>query len=407
MNITAAETGLSGTSLRPQLLRLQDLDIDGRRVVIRVDMNVPFADGKVIDDQRIRACLPTLELLLRQGATVIILSHLGRPQEGKPIDDFSLMPVSQRLAELLEYPVRFSQNYLDGVEMTSGEVVMCENVRFNAGEKMNDESLARQYAALGDLFVMDAFAVAHRRHASTYGAIRYADQACMGLLLEQELNVLSRVLEAPQRPIAAIVGGAKISSKLGVLDKLIEKVDCLILGGGVANVFLFAGGYKIGRSLYEPELVEAAKQLHDKAQNKGVDLILPEDVVCATAPTEEALTKIKNIKDIKDDEMILDVGPLTCLHIDQAIKNAKTILWSGPLGVFEKAAFANGTHRLAYTLTDSAAYSIAGGGDTIAAINQFDMMDGISYISTGGGAFLQFIEGETLPAIEALQEKTI
>lgn len=387
--------------------RLEDVNVNGKRVLIRVDMNVPIENGNIRDDQRIRACLPTLEMVLQRGGSAVLLSHLGRPAEGETPAQFSLEPVGERLAELLGKPVRFSRDYLQGLDIAAGETVLCENVRFNRGEKSNDNDLAQRYAALGEVFVLDAFATAHRQHASTCGVARFAEQACAGLLLTREMNELTKVLETPRRPVLAIVGGAKISSKSVALSHLIDQADSLILGGGIANIFLLAKEIRIGRSLCETELLDAVRKLLNKIHQSAVNLILPDDVVTAPALDDNVLTKVKDVNDVNEDEMILDVGPRTCLAIDRAVREAQTILWSGPMGVFEKPLFANGTQRLAQAVAESDAYSVAGGGDTVAAIHRFGVGDNISYISTGGGAFLQLLEGKPLPAVAALGAKAV
>ena len=390
-----------------RVARLTDIEVRGKRVVIRVDMNVPLDGAKISDEQRIRACLPTIHQVLQNGGAVILLSHLGRPEEGKFDDKFSLAVVAQRLSELLGTKVGFSRDYLDGVQIRPGEVLMCENVRFNFGEEKNDSNLAQRYAALGEVFVMDAFASAHRKHASTYGVIYHAKQSCMGLLLEKEITALAQVLQTPEAPVVVIVGGAKISSKMSTLHYLIEQADCLIVGGGIANMFLLAAGYQIGKSLCEPELLEQARQLLNKARQSDVNLMLPEDVVCADTLKEDAVTQVKSVDAVGDNQMIVDIGPITSLKIAQAIEKAGTVLWSGAVGCFEKLAFSNGTQRMVDAFSRSSAYSIAGGGDTVAAINQFHVASNISYISTGGGAFLKSLEGGTLPAIQALGEQGV
>ncbi|MFC1719615.1 phosphoglycerate kinase [Pseudomonadota bacterium] len=385
-------------------LRMEDLDLAGKRVLIREDLNVPVSDGRVTSDARIRAALPTLRMALEKGAAVIILSHLGRPVEGQPDPQFSLQPVADRLGELLGREVRLQSSWLGGVEVRPGEIVLCENVRFNPGEKKNDDSLARSMAALCDVFVMDAFGTAHRAQASTEGVIRFAPVACAGPLLARELDALAKGLLHPTRPMLAIVGGSKVSTKLSVLDTLLDKVDELIVGGGIANTFIAASGYGVGKSLYEPDLIHDAQLLIQKAHAKGGSIPIPKDVVVATAFSEDAEPMVRDVDEVGDDEMILDIGPLTAIEYSEMIAGAGTIIWNGPVGVFEFRNFAAGTRAMAEAIQRSSAYSIAGGGDTIAAIDQFRVADDISYISTGGGAFLEFVEGKVLPAVAALEE---
>ncbi len=384
-------------------LRMEDLDLAGKRVLIREDLNVPVSDGRVTSDARIRAALPTIRLALEKGAAVILLSHLGRPVEGQPDPQFSLQPVADRLGELLGAGVRLETDWLDGVEAVAGEVVLCENVRFNPGEKKNDEALARAMAALCDVFVMDAFGTAHRAQASTEGVTRFAPVACAGPLLVGELDALERALADPVRPLLAIVGGSKVSTKLTVLDTLLDKVDELIVGGGIANTFIAASGHDVGKSLYEPDLIHAAQQLIQKAHSSGGSIPIPKDVVVARAFDESAEPLVRNVDEVGADEMILDIGPLTMIEYSEMIAGVGTIIWNGPVGVFEFRNFAAGTRALAEAIERSSAYSIAGGGDTLAAIDQFHVTEDISYISTGGGAFLEYVEGKTLPAVAALE----
>ena len=385
---------------------IKDIDIHNRQVLIRVDFNVPVESGRVTSDNRIRAALPTIQYALSQNARVVLLSHLGRPKEGVPDEDNSLAPVATALEELLGQPVRFVTDWLEGITLAPGEVVLCENVRFNSGEKANDDSLAQQMAALADVFVMDAFATAHRAEASTYGLARYAPRACAGLLLDRELSSLSKALLAPQKPLTAIVGGSKVSTKLTLLDNLCEKVDQLIVGGGIANTFLVAAGYSVGGSLYEKELVDSAREIIEKIRSRGGNLPLPVDVRVARSFDEHAGAQVRAVEAIGPDEMILDVGPQSEQELARILAEANTIVWNGPVGVFEFEAFASGTRTLARTIADSHAFSIAGGGDTIAAIEKFGVAPSISYISTAGGAFLEFLEGKTLPAVEILQTRT-
>jgi len=385
--------------------RLQDLDLKGKRVLIREDLNVPVKDGVIGNDTRIQAAIPTLRLALDAGAHVIVMSHLGRPEEGKPIAEqqaSSLAPVAERLASLLGVPVRLSQNYLEtpaDAQPADGEVVLLENVRINAGEVGNDDDLSRGYAALCDVFVMDAFGTAHRAQASTHGVAKYAPIACAGLLLASELDALEQALKKPGRPVLAIVGGAKVSSKLQVLESLSGIVDQLIVGGGIANTFLLAAGYKVGKSLVEEDLVETAKALMQKTS-----IPLPVDVVVATEFSATAPTTVKSVSDIDAEDMILDIGPQTAEQFAGIIAQMKTIIWNGPVGVFEFDSCADGTRAVARAVADSSAFSIAGGGETIAAIDTFGVTEDISYISTGGGAFLEFVQGETLPAVEILEQ---
>lgn len=385
--------------------KMQELDLSGKRVLIREDFNVPIADGKVTSDARLMAAIPTIQLALTKGAAVILLSHLGRPTEGQMDDAFSLAPVAARLSTLLGQPVRFAKEWLNGIAINPGEVVLCENVRFNQGELANDEALAKKMAALGDVFVMDAFATAHRAQASTYGIAQFSPVACGGPLLMTELEALATALEHPERPLVAIVGGSKVSGKLQLLEALLEKVDQLILGGGIANTFIAASGFSVGRSLYEPDLIPVAKQVLAKANARGIHIPLPVDVVVASALTNDAIATIKPVGKVSADDMILDVGPDTLGHFATILQAAKTILWNGPVGAFEFAPFAHGTEFLAKAIANSPAFSIAGGGDTIAAIEKYQISDNISYSSTGGGAFLEFIEGKLLPAIDILQQR--
>lgn len=387
-------------------LRLVDLDLHQKRVLIREDLNVPIQQGQITNDARIRAALPTLRYALQHGAAVVVLSHLGRPQEGNRTSELSLAPVAERLQQLLKHPVRFIEHWVDGFPLSSGEIVLCENVRFERGEKANDPELAKKIAKLGDIFVMDAFATAHRREASTVGVAEFSKCCCAGLLLTAELHALSRALYQPTRPLLSIVGGAKIASKLPVLESLIQKSNVLILGGGIANTFLAAQGFSLGASLVEEALIPSAKQLIALAHQKQVTLALPEDVVVAKEISAQVSGKIKKITEIQEGEMILDTGPLTNQYYQRLIHAAATILWNGPVGVFELPHFEMGTRILSQTIANSHAFSIAGGGDTLAAIEKYGIRDKLSYISTGGGAFLEFVEGTPLPGLQALQKCT-
>jgi phosphoglycerate kinase len=384
-------------------LRMEDLDLGGKRVLIREDLNVPVSDGRVTSDARIRAALPTIRAALKENAAVMLLSHLGRPTEGEPDPRFSLQPVAERLSQLLDRPVRLQADWLAGVAAEPGEIVLCENVRFNVGEKQNDEELARTMAALCDVFVMDAFGTAHRAQASTEGVIRHAPVACAGPLLSRELEALQKALKEPERPMLAIVGGAKVSTKLTVLESLLDKVDELIVGGGIANTFIAASGHDVGKSLYEPDLIHDAQRLIQKAHESGGAIPIPRDVIVGRSFSADADPLVRSVGEVGPDEMILDIGPLTAVEYSEIIAGAGTIIWNGPVGVFEFSNFASGTRAMAEAIERSSAYSLAGGGDTLAAIDQFGVTDSISYISTGGGAFLEFVEGKTLPAVAALE----
>ena len=382
------------------VIKMTDLDLAGKRVFIRADLNVPVKDGKVTSDARIRASLPTIELALKQGAKVMVTSHLGRPTEGEYNEEFSLLPVVNYLKDKLSNPVRLVKDYLDGVEVAAGELVVLENVRFNKGEKKDDEALSKKYAALCDVFVMDAFGTAHRAQASTHGIGKFADVACAGPLLAAELDALGKALKEPARPMVAIVGGSKVSTKLTVLDSLSKIADQLIVGGGIANTFVAAQGHNVGKSLYEADLVDEAKRLLSTC-----DIPVPTDVRVATEFSETATATLKSVNDIKDDEQILDLGDVSAQKLADILKNAKTILWNGPVGVFEFPNFRKGTEIVANAIADSEGFSIAGGGDTLAAIDLFGIADKISYNSTGGGAFLEFVEGKVLPAVAMLEER--
>ncbi len=387
------------------VLRMTDLDLQGKRLLIREDLNVPIQDGAVSSDARIRAALPTLELAVKAQARVLVMSHLGRPKEGEYAEEFSLAPVATRLSELLGRKVRLAKNWLDGVECAPGEIVLCENVRFNKGEKKDDEGLSRRMAALCDIYVMDAFGTAHRAEASTHGVARFAPTACAGPLLVNELLALETALEKPAPPTIAIVAGSKVSTKLTVLEALLAKVDQLIVGGGIANTFLAAAGRPVGKSLYEADKLDVARRLVDEAKRRDTSIPLPTDVVVAKELSPTAEADVKPVEDVRSDEMILDIGPDTAERFAQAIENAGTVIWNGPVGVFEHDQFGEGTRAIASAIARSKAFSLAGGGDTLAAIEKYGVEDGISYISTGGGAFLEFVEGKTLPAVAVLEER--
>lgn len=378
----------------------------GQRLLIRQDLNVPLEQGRVSSDARLRASVPTLQYAIESGARTMVMSHLGRPTEGAPDPDASLAPVAERLSELLGQPVRLIDDYLaQAPTLSDGEVVLLENVRFNTGEKADEEALARRYAALCDIYVMDAFGTAHRAQASTHGAGRFAPVACAGPLLAAELDALGKALKRPARPLVAIVGGSKVSSKLTVLEALADKVDRLIVGGGIANTFIAAAGHGIGTSLHEPELVDEARRLMRAAEARGAAIPIPADVVCATAFSADATPVVRQVDDVRDDEMILDIGPDTAAGYAESLESAGTIVWNGPVGVFEFDAFEQGTRRLGEAIAASSGFSIAGGGDTLAAVDKYGLSDRLSYISTGGGAFLEFLEGKTLPAVAMLTER--
>ncbi|MBU3673064.1 MAG: phosphoglycerate kinase [Sinobacteraceae bacterium] len=385
--------------------RMADQALAGKRVMIREDLNVPVDGGVVTSDARIRAALPTIRAALEQGARVILLSHLGRPKEGEFSAENSLAPVAARLGELLGQPVRLQRDWLDGVECAAGEVVLCENVRFNKGEKKDDETLSRRMAALCDVFVMDAFGTAHRAEASTHGVARFAPIACAGPLLVGELEALERALARPARPLVAIVAGSKVSTKLTVLESLLAKVDKLIVGGGIANTFLAATGVAIGKSLHEPDMLDTARALLAQAKARGAEIPLPTDVVVATEFAPTAAATVRPVTAVTADELILDIGPATASAFAGVLQSAGTILWNGPVGVFEFDQFGGGTRTVAEAIARSGAFSLAGGGDTLAAIEKYGVEQGISYISTGGGAFLEFVEGKTLPAVAALEAR--
>lgn len=387
------------------IIKMTDLDLKGKRVLIREDLNVPVKDGKVTSDIRIRESLATIKYARDAGAKVMLMSHLGRPEEGKYDADSSLKPVAEHLEKLLEQPVRLIENWLEGVTMAEGEVVLCENVRFNKGEGKNNDDLAKKMAAICDVFVMDAFGTAHRAQASTHGVAKYAPVACAGLLLAAELEALGKALENPARPLVAIVGGSKVSTKLTVLESLSKVVDQLIVGGGIANTFIKATGYNVGKSLCENDLVEESKRLMAAAKERGADIPVPVDVVVGEKFDKDTKATLKNIAEVTDDDMIFDVGPETSKQFAEILKKAGTIVWNGPVGVFEFDQFGAGTKSLAEAIADSPAFSIAGGGDTLAAVDKYQIADKISYISTGGGAFLEFLEGKKLPAVAILEER--
>ena len=386
--------------------RMTDLDLAGKRLLIRQDLNVPVKDGKVSSDKRIRASLPTIEHCINSGARVMLMSHLGRPTEGEPADEFSMQPVADHLSSLLGKEVQLITDYLDNTpELENGDVVLLENCRFNVGEKKNDDALAQKYASLCDIYVMDAFGTAHRAQASTYGAGIYAPVACAGPLLAGELEALGKALDGPARPMAAIVGGSKVSTKLTVLESLSGVVDQLIPGGGIANTFIAACGYNVGKSLYEQDLIPEAKRLMDAAKAKGGEIPVPTDVVVGKEFSESAEATVKKVEDVDDDDMIFDIGPETATRFAEMMKEAGTIVWNGPVGVFEFDQFGEGTRTLGLAIAESDAFSIAGGGDTLAAVDKYNIADKISYISTGGGAFLEFLEGKQLPAVTMLEDK--
>ncbi|MBT8082462.1 MAG: phosphoglycerate kinase [Gammaproteobacteria bacterium] len=386
------------------ILKMSDIDLSGKRVFIREDLNVPVADGKVTSDARIRAAVPTIRAALEAGAAVMVTSHLGRPTEGQPEDKFSLQPVADRLGELLGRDVPLARDWIDGVAVDPGSIVLLENVRFLEGEKKCDEALAKKMAALCDVYVMDAFGTAHRAQASTYGAGEHAAVACAGPLLAAELDALARALDNPARPFVAIVGGSKVSTKLTVLGALADKVDTLIVGGGIANTFIAAAGHGVGKSLHEADMLDTARELAANADDRA-DIPVPDDVVCADAFSADAEATTRSVSEVQDGEMILDIGPDTARRFAAIVEDAGTIIWNGPVGVFEFDRFGEGTRVLADAIAASSAFSVAGGGDTLAAIDKYGVRDGISYISTGGGAFLEFVEGKTLPAVEMLERR--
>ncbi len=385
--------------------RMSDLDLDGRRVLIREDLNVPIDHGRITSETRILAALPTLKLALEKGAAVMVASHLGRPKEGQWTEEDSLAPVAKRVGELLGREVPLIRDWVDGVDVKPGQLVLLENCRMNVGEGKDDEALSKKYAALCDVFVMDAFGTAHRAQASTHGAIRFAKIACGGPLLMAELDALGRALHKPAHPLLAIVAGSKVSSKLTLLENLVGKVDQLIVGGGIANTFIAAAGHKVGKSLVENDLIGTAKKIAAAAKARGAEVPVPTDVVVAPEFKADAPATVKRVEDVGDGDMILDIGPETARRYAALIAKAGTVVWNGPVGVFEFDAFGSGTKTLAQAIADSGAFSIAGGGDTLAAIEKYGVEDRISYISTGGGAFLEFLEGKELPAVAALEAR--
>lgn len=387
------------------VVRMADLELRGKRVLIREDLNVPIKDGMVSSDARIRAAIPTLRNALSQGAAVIVLSHLGRPVEGTPDPQYSLAPVARHVAHLLGRKVSFATDWLSGVDVRPGQLVLCENVRFNIGEMADDSELGRRMAQLCDVFVMDAFGAAHRAQASTHAVGKHAPIACAGPLLAAELSALSRALETPSVPLVAIVGGGKVSTKLEVLRALLDRVDQLIVGGGIANTFLAAEGFAVGKSLYEPCLVGLARELLDRGRQLGKEIPIPVDVVVGKSFSADTETRIAWVDDVGEDDMIFDIGPESTERLTDIVARAGTIVWNGPVGVFELAPFQEGTERIAKAIEKSGAFSIAGGGDTLAAVDQFDIEKGVSYISTGGGAFLEFLEGKKLPAVAMLESR--
>ncbi|WP_028109227.1 phosphoglycerate kinase [Ferrimonas futtsuensis] len=387
------------------VIKMKDLALAGKRVLIRQDLNVPVKEGKVTSDARIRASLPTIKLALEQGAKVMVMSHLGRPTEGEPAAEFSLQPVVDHLANELACPVRLATDYLDGVEVAEGELVILENVRFNKGEKKDDETLSKAYAALCDVFVMDAFGTAHRAQASTHGVAKFAPVACAGPLLAGELDALGKALDNPARPLVAIVGGSKVSTKLTVLESLSQVVDQLVVGGGIANTFIAAAGHKVGKSLFEADLIDQANTLTAQAQGRGGDIPVPTDVVVGKEFSESAEATLKPVAEVADDDMIFDIGPDSAAALAEVLKSAGTIVWNGPVGVFEFDQFGKGTETIARAIAESDAFSIAGGGDTLAAVDKYEIADKVSYISTGGGAFLEFLEGKKLPAVAMLEQR--
>ncbi|KGJ90266.1 phosphoglycerate kinase [Thalassotalea sp. ND16A] len=387
------------------VIKMTDLDLANKRVLIREDLNVPVKDGKITSDARLRAALPTLKLALAAGAKVMVMSHLGRPTEGEFNSEFSMQVVADYLTQALGQNVKLVSDYLSGVDVAAGELVIFENIRFNVGEKKNCEQLSQQLANLCDVFVMDAFGTAHRAQASTHGVAKFAPTACAGPLLAGELDALGKALDNPARPLVAIVGGSKVSTKLTVLESLAGVVDQLVVGGGIANTFIAASGHNVGKSLFEADLITQAQQLTANAQANNGDIPVPTDVVVAKEFSESADATLKSVNDVADDEMIFDIGPDSAQALAEIIANAGTIVWNGPVGVFEFDQFGEGTKAIAQAIADSSAFSIAGGGDTLAAVDKYDISDKVSYISTGGGAFLEFLEGKKLPAVAILEQR--
>ena len=386
------------------VIKMSDVELSGKRVLIREDLNVPVTDGKVTSDARIRAALPTIKAALDANAAVMVMSHLGRPTEGQPEDKFSLQPVAEHMAGLLGREVPLVRDWLDGVDVAPGQLVLLENVRFLEGEKKCDDGLARKMAALCDIYVMDAFGTAHRAQASTYGVGEHAPLACAGPLLAAELDALAKAMDAPARPFVAIVGGSKVSTKLTVLDALADKVDTLIVGGGIANTFIAADGHDVGKSLYEADMLDTARKLASNGDGRA-EIPVPDDVVCADEFSATASATTRAVDAVLPNELILDIGPETAARFAAILKDAGTIIWNGPVGVFEFDQFGEGTRILSEAIAASSAFSVAGGGDTLAAIDKYGVRDGISYISTGGGAFLEFVEGKILPAVEMLERR--
>lgn len=387
------------------VLRMSDLDLKGKRVLIREDLNVPVKDGKITSDVRIQASLPTIKLALEKGAKVMVMSHRGRPTEGVLTEKDSMQLIADYLDDLLDAPVRLVSEYLDGVDIEQGEVVVFENVRCNVGEKANDERLSKMYAELCDVFVNDAFGTAHRAQASTHGVAKFAPVACAGPLLAGELEALGKALDNPARPMVAIVGGSKVSTKLTVLESLSTVVDQLIVGGGIANTFIAATDKPVGKSLCEEDLIPEAKRLIEQAHDKGGEIPVPVDVVTGKEFSEDAAAETKSVDEVAEDDMIFDIGPQSAEHLAEVLKDAKTIVWNGPVGVFEFDQFGAGTEAISKAIAESDAFSIAGGGDTLAAVDKYGIKDKVSYISTGGGAFLEFLEGKELPAVAILEER--
>jgi phosphoglycerate kinase len=388
-----------------KIKKMSSLDLAGKRVLIREDLNVPIKDGEVSSDARIRAALPTIKAALDAKAHVLVMSHLGRPEEGKFSEELSLAPVARRMTQLLGVPVTLKRDWLEGVSVGAGEVVLLENVRFNKGEKKDSEELAKKMAALCDIYVMDAFGTAHRAEASTHGVAKFAPVACAGPLLVSELSALETALENPARPLLAIVAGSKVSTKLTVLESLLGKVDRLIVGGGISYTFLAALGFNVGKSLHEPDMLDICKRLLEQAKRRDIVIPMPTDVVVATEFSSKAEADVKSVSAVSADEMILDIGPDSAEEMAKLIASAGTVLWNGPVGVFEFDQFGEGTRTLANAIARSKAFSLAGGGDTLAAIEKYGIEDSISYISTGGGAFLEFVEGKTLPAVAMLEAR--
>ncbi|TVM35964.1 phosphoglycerate kinase [Oceanidesulfovibrio marinus] len=388
------------------VLTMNDVELKGKRVLIREDLNVPLKNGVVQDDTRIRGALPSIKAALDAGARVIVVSHLGRPKEGEFDEQFSLKPVAAALQKALDVPVELVRDWEGGVDAEPGKVVLLENIRFAKGEKANDDELGKKIAALCDVFVFDAFGAAHRAQASTHAAMKFAPVAVAGLLMQKELESLGKAIKDPKRPLVAIVGGAKVSTKLGVLKNLVGKVDVLIVGGGIANTFLAATGKPVGKSLYEPDLIDDAKAILKMAKDKGVEMPLPEDVIVAPELSENATPHLQTVEKVNDQDMILDIGPQTAKAFAALIHSAKTVLWNGPVGAFEYDQFAGGTKVLGNAIKDSDAFSVVGGGDVVSAIERFGLADGVSYISTGGGSFLEFVEGKELPVVKLLEERS-